>query len=291
MRVLMADSPELSVVIPCRNVAKTLGAQLEALTRQQAPFPWEVIVVDNGSTDDTVAVARSFSSRLRLRVVPCSTPGLNVARNTGIRAAAAEFVALCDGDDVVADGWVEAVGSALRDHPYVTGPLDVKALNPPALADSRGGKSGIDVPRFGNAFSFANGCNMGIRRQVLADAGWFDEHTPCLDDQELGLRLHVAGVPLRFVPEAVVQYRYRSEPRALWSQGFFYGSARVPTYLAAKRAGLDVPGRLAGWRSWAWLVLHLPRLRTSDGRLALLWIVANRLGQVRGSIRWRTVFV
>ena len=288
------SEPELSVIIPCRNVAATLGAQLDALADQQASFPWEVVLVDNGSTDNTVGVAQGFSTRLRLRIVSCpahtGNPA-NAARNAGIRAAAADLIALCDGDDVVAEGWVEALGTALREHPCVTGPVDVDLLNPPELADMRGREMGTRMPRFGNAFPFPNGCNMGIRRAVLAGVGWFDEHTPCLDDQELGMRLHLGGVPLHFVPEAVVHYRYRSGVGAIWRQGFFYGSSRVPTYLAAKRAGLSVPGRLAGWRSWAWLIVHLPQLRTPTGRLKYIWVLASRLGQVRGSVRWRTLFL
>jgi glycosyltransferase involved in cell wall biosynthesis len=281
----------MSVVIPCRNVASTLGEQLDALARQDVPFAWEVVVVDNGSTDDTAAIALSFADRVNVRVVPCATPGINAARNAGVRAARTDAVAICDGDDVVAPGWLAAMSAALLDHDYVTGPVELDRLNDHALAGSRGRSSAVTVPAFGNAFVYARGCNMGVRRSVLASVGWFDESTLCLDDQELGLRMHVAGVPLYFAADALIHYRYRSSPRDIWRQGFFYGSARVPTYVAAKRAGLPVPAPWSGWKSWVWLVVNLPRVVRRGGRLAWLWVVANRVGQLAGSVRWRTVFV
>jgi glycosyltransferase involved in cell wall biosynthesis len=283
--------PELSVVIPCRDASATLRAQLDALACQRADFSWEVVIVDDGSTDGTVALAKSFDDRLELRVVPCASRGLNAARNAGVRAARSELVAICDGDDVVGDGWVAAMRCALADHEYVTGPVELDRLNDPALADSRGRAGAVGLPRFGDAFTYARGCNMGVRRSTLARVGWFDESTRCLDDQELGMRMHLAGVDLQLAPGAVVHYRYRTSAAEIWRQGVFYGMARVPTYLAARRAGLPVPSRCAGWRSWVWLAVHLPDVGRRSGRLVWLWVAANRIGQVQGSLQWRTVFV
>ncbi|HEU6446740.1 MAG TPA: oligosaccharide flippase family protein, partial [Gaiellaceae bacterium] len=75
---------ELSVVIPARNAAGTIGDQLESLARPRFHRPWEVVVVDNGSTDGTADVARSYAGRVRLRVVNASDrPGIAYARNRG----------------------------------------------------------------------------------------------------------------------------------------------------------------------------------------------------------------
>ena len=64
---------KLSVVIPCYNEAKTIAAQLEALSQQQWSEPWEVIVTDNGSTDDTVKIVEEYYSQLpNLRLIDAS---------------------------------------------------------------------------------------------------------------------------------------------------------------------------------------------------------------------------
>jgi glycosyltransferase involved in cell wall biosynthesis len=101
-----AGSCELSVVIPARNAADTIGVQLESLVRQRFDRPWEVVVVDNGSTDGTRAAVESFADRLPgLRIVDASErQGIGYARNRGVEAACGRLIAYCDADDAVSEG-------------------------------------------------------------------------------------------------------------------------------------------------------------------------------------------
>src|SRR4051812_37521166 len=107
---------DLSVVIAARDAESTLGEQLRALEAQEWDGTWEVLVVDNGSTDGTVDVVRRAATGWpALRLVPATNGvGPAYARNVGARAAAGRSLAFCDADDVVAPGWVVAVGAALR---------------------------------------------------------------------------------------------------------------------------------------------------------------------------------
>src|SRR2546429_2289116 len=98
----------LSVVIPARDAADTLGEQLRALAQQTYRGEWEVIVVVNASIDGTRAIAERAAAVLPLRVVDLMTPGTNVARNAGAMAATGEFLLFVDADDVVAPQWLEA---------------------------------------------------------------------------------------------------------------------------------------------------------------------------------------
>src|SRR3954447_15734888 len=103
----------VSVVIPALNAAGTIGTQLEALAQQDADVEWEVIVVDNGSSDTTLEVCRSYESRLpALRTLTCARPGTSAARNTGAAASSADLLLFCDADDEVAPGWVAAMVAA-----------------------------------------------------------------------------------------------------------------------------------------------------------------------------------
>src|SRR5690349_18587996 len=104
-------SPRLSVVIPCYNSATTLGDQLTALAGQRTRYSWEVLIADNGSRDDTVAVATAFRNRMPLlRIVDASSRrGAAYARNAGARAACGAALLFCDADDVMGEGYLEAM--------------------------------------------------------------------------------------------------------------------------------------------------------------------------------------
>jgi glycosyltransferase involved in cell wall biosynthesis len=285
---------EFTVVIPARNEERTLPAQLEALLAQEWSGTWEVVVADNGSTDRTAEVVRRFGaidSRVRL-VDAGARPGLSACRNAGTAAGRGRSFALCDADDLVGDGWLAAMGEALRDHEFVTGPLELDRLNPGWLAATRGRGDERGVPMFYGVFPFAHGNNLGMQRAVWERLGRFDEGFPNgAEDIEFGLRAWRAGVAVHFVDGAVVHYRYRGRPRELWRQGTTYGRSRPLVRRRLKELGARAPSPVAGWRSWLWLVRHLPGLRSPEGRAAWVWVAANRVGHVQGSLRHRCLLV
>jgi glycosyltransferase involved in cell wall biosynthesis len=285
---------DLSIIIPARNEELRLPEQLDALAAQEWSGEWEVLVVDNGSTDGTADLVRSageVDSRVRL-VSAADRPGLNYTRNVGLEAASGVSVALCDADDVVAPGWVAAMGEALADHEMVTGALELDRLNPRWLADSRGRGHESQLPTFHGIFSWAHGNNIGLRRETLEGLGGFDEEVLIgSDDVELSLRAWQAGIDLEFVPDAIVHYRYRSDAADLWRQGRNYGRSRPLVLARLRQDGLPTPSPVAGWRSWLWLVANLHRLRTPEGRASWTWVAGNRLGHLEGSIRYRTLFL
>src|SRR5215213_2921854 len=127
----MARRGLVSVVLPVRNERRHLGDQLSALAEQTYDGPWELVVVDNGSTDGSGDVARSFAPRVpALRVVSAPRRGLNHARNAGVRAARGEVLAFCDADDVAAPGWLAALVEALDGEVDIAGgALERFALN------------------------------------------------------------------------------------------------------------------------------------------------------------------
>lgn len=284
---------DLSVVIPCRDVADTLPEQLDALLAQVWDGAWEVVVVDNRSSDATAAIAREYAARdRRVRVVDApERAGLCYSRAVGVDAAASDAIAICDGDDVVADGWVRTMGDALREHAVVTGPLEVDRLNPPWLAASRGRPSRVTGATWYGVFPLVSGGNLGLRRDVWRAVGGFDDRYLGAEDAEFSLRLHEHGIAVDFEPAALVHYRYRRSARALWEQGLCYGRGRPLVRRRVRDAGLAAPSPVAGWRSWLWLVVHLPDLATRAGRARWLWVAGNRIGQVRGSVDARTLFV
>jgi glycosyltransferase involved in cell wall biosynthesis len=284
---------DLSVVIPAYNVADTLAEQLDALLAQDWAGAWEVVVVDNRSTDGTASLVHEYATRdPRVRLVSApDRAGRSYARDVGIKAATADTIAFCDGDDIVGPRWLTAMGDGLREHRVVTGPLDSKRLNPAWLAGTRGDMDTTTARTWFGLFPLVASGDLGVRRDVFTEVGTFDDRYATAEDHEFSLRLWQHEIPIAFAPDALLHYRFRTEGRDLWQQGNGYGEMRPLLRRAVADAGLTPPSRFAGWRSWAWLVLHGPELLRERGRARWLWVAGNRVGQLRGSIRARSLFL
>lgn len=113
---------ELSVIISAHNEERYLPAQLDALMAQDWDGEWEVIVVDNRSTDATAQIVADHAARdPRIRLVAAhERAGQSYGRNVGARAAEGTNLAFCDADDIVGAGWLAAIGDGLRQHEVVT---------------------------------------------------------------------------------------------------------------------------------------------------------------------------
>jgi len=181
---------DASVIVPTRNRAPVLRACLQSLCAQTAPKErFEVIVVDNGSTDDTEAVVREFTTVLPLRLLHEGEPGLHVGRHAGARAARADVLMFCDDDIVAAPGWVEAVVRRFEDpRVALVGGNNLPGWQgePPAwLAHAWSLPAGhgralaaLSVLDFGaRTFdidpAWVWGCNFNVRRAALDVAGGF----------------------------------------------------------------------------------------------------------------------
>src|SRR5215467_6944013 len=107
-------APEVSVVIPTHNRLEVLAEVLSALVRQEGAPPFEVVIVDDGSTDGTADWLRHRSFGLPLRVLVQDNRGPAAARNTGVAVAAGRWVAFLGDDTVPAVGWLAAHRNAHR---------------------------------------------------------------------------------------------------------------------------------------------------------------------------------
>lgn len=284
---------DLSVVMPIRNVEATLLEAVDAVLAQAWSGTFEVILVENRSSDGTPALAASIAARdERVRVVPASgRDGLVYARHVGIDAAASDRILICDGDDVVTEGWLAAMAAALDTARVVTGPCDPFPLNPEWLARSRGVYPTDRALEWHGLFPIASGGNLGLHRDVITEVGGFRDDFVGAEDHEFSLRLAIGGIPVAFAPDARLLYRMRAQPRALWRQGLGYGRNRPRLRREVARAGLRAPGRVSGIRSWVRLMVSVPSLRHGPGRAQWCWIAGVRVGHVLGSVRDRTLFL
>jgi glycosyltransferase involved in cell wall biosynthesis len=282
----------LSVIIPCLNAGKAIATQLEALASQCWSEPWEVIVADNGSTDETRAIAELYRERFgNLRVVDASDRrGSGHARNVGARLALGEALAFCDADDAVAPGWVAAIGEALAKYDFVASRMEGEKLNPSWNSHSRGKpqQEGLSVVRYPPYLPHAGGSGLGVKRSVHELVGGFDEFLPRLVDTDYCFRIQRAGVKLHFVSEAVIHIRYRDTLRGMFHQARLWAKHNVLMY---KRYRLPGEKPVHPWRehakNWRRLMQSLPQLRSPAGRARWIWRFGWQVGWLQGSIRYR----
>jgi glycosyltransferase involved in cell wall biosynthesis len=284
----------LSVVIPCLNAAETLAVQLEALAGQSWDGDWEVIVADNGSSDGSQAIVEEYGGRIEsLRLVDASDRrGQARARNVGAAAARGEVLLFCDADDQVAPGWLAAMAKALDEHSFVACRYDNEALNPEwvqktHLNPQKDGLTRYDYPPF---LPHAGGGGLGVRRAVHEEVGGFDESLPALEDTDYCWRIQLAGHPLAFVPDAVVNIRHRHELGSIYRQGVSYGLHNVLIYSRYRRRGMPRLGILPGLLRWGKLLLKAPvMLLSREGRSRLAWQLGWRIGRLAGCWRFRAL--
>jgi glycosyltransferase involved in cell wall biosynthesis len=227
--------PYLSVIIPCFNSASTLAAQLSALANQRCRFRWEVVIADNGSRDNTVAVATAFRDRITsLRTVDASAVrGAAYARNTGAAVAGGDAILFCDADDVMADGYLEAMGRALERHDFVACRYDFQLLNRSWLAAARGPASGGQEQGLAGGYChptlpYAGAGGLGIKKAVHESINGFDttlKATAGQEDTDYCIRVQLAGTPLLFVRDAVMHVRFKETVTDVFRQAWAWAES------------------------------------------------------------------
>jgi glycosyltransferase involved in cell wall biosynthesis len=223
---------KISVILPCFNGASTIDIQMEALCRQSWPGDWEVIVANNGSTDDSMAIVEQYRSRLpELRIIDAYTPpgprlGAYHSYNVGLAAATGDVFLLCEADDEVGDGWLEAMGNALLDHEFVVARIEYRKLNPSWLLKPLGkGLQETEISRIEcyPYLQFAWGCTFGFRRSVYEKLGEFSPSFNYVFDSDYCCRAQLAGITIQLVPDAVMHYRLRHTLKGLFKQKLNWG--------------------------------------------------------------------
>ncbi len=218
--------PRVSVIVCAFNAQSTIRECLEGLKRIDYP-DFEVIVVNDGSTDGTAAIAAEYPVRL------ISTPnrGLSNARNSGLEAATGEIVAYLDSDAFPDPHWLKYLAAGFLGSTYVG--IGGPNLAPPGLGpvadcfdNAPGGPAHVLLSD--REAEHIPGCNMAFRRENLAAIGGFD---PALriagDDVDICWRIQARGWSIGFSPGAMVWHHRRTTLRSYWKQQRGYGRAEA----------------------------------------------------------------
>jgi cellulose synthase/poly-beta-1,6-N-acetylglucosamine synthase-like glycosyltransferase len=309
-----AEQPtiEVSVVVTVRNEAGSIGDLLAALA-EQTVRPREIVIVDGGSTDQTVAVLREWQGRLPLQIIEAPGASISRGRNLGIAATQCPIVAVTDAGTRPAPGWLAAITARLLKDTGAHEPApDVVSgwfvADPRTVFEEAMGATVLPtLNEIEPAAFLPSSRSIAFRREAWQAVGGYPEWLDYCEDLVFDLALREAGYRFAFVPAALVRFRPRSTLRAFWHQYFRYargdGKAglwrrrhliRYGTYSGALavlvlgrrrgRRGLAVaglallPGAVAHlWRPYARLLPRLRRLGWRDGCQAAALVPIIRL--------------
>lgn len=284
---------KVSIVIPTRDNAETIGVQLEALARQDWRGDFEVVVGDNGSTDETLRIVESFKDVFpHLVVVDVSERrGSAHARNAAVRRASGEYVVFCDSDDKVAPDWLGEMVNALDSNAFVAARLEHYELNPEWLVAVRGEAQTESLANTDPPFlPFGYCAALGVHRELHDRVGGFDAtFEGGGEDNDYCYRIQIAGTPLTFVPGAVVHYRHRTSMKSIFRQARGYGRGNARLFWEYRSYGMRRPPQLRALGGWLLLV---PRLvyeaPSKQGRVRWMVRLGEKLGRLEESVRVRT---
>lgn len=256
----------ISVIVATYNRSHLLDQALTTLLNQDAPgLEYEVIVVDNNSSDSTAAKILSYAARdHRIRYIFEPRQGVAYARNSGIEAAKADLLAFCDDDVYVAPDWLQKLYAALRDYPeaaFIGGkihpvwkqapPKWLSSKSQPLALQDRGDEPGqVSIE---NRICLVS-ASLGVRRSTFERAGLFDPATQRVkdgigstEDYDWEMKVWEAGLHGMYVPNVVCYCevpaeRMKKSYHRRWYLGFgkFNALARRKEFNSNRRL-FDVP--------------------------------------------------
>ena len=202
-------SPIVSVIIPCYNAEQFIGEAIGSVLEQTLE-DFELIVIDDGSTDGSTSVVESFSDK-RLKYHKTANHGVSHARNTGIRMATGKYIAFLDADDLFLKENLTRKTAYLDDHPdigFVHAREVIFNSDSGELLSTSDGLGGEVLPQL---LALTNTVihspsSVVVRRSVLDHEGLFDEQLSIAADWEMWVRL-ARGNRLGFITEPLSKYR------------------------------------------------------------------------------------
>jgi len=210
--------PEISVIVPVRNDARGLATTVASLMRQEGARAYEVVVVDNGSTDETPRVAERLREVHGERVVVGREVAVRTsyaARNEGIRLAGGRILCFVDADMWAPPDYLARVAEAFEGGADYLGCRVEIVPEPPTLAAWYNRAVGFPVREYLERLHFAPTCAMCVRREVVDAVGVFDARLESGGDLEFGQRVHAAGYRQVYGGEIVLRHPARASWGAL----------------------------------------------------------------------------
>jgi glycosyltransferase involved in cell wall biosynthesis len=282
----------ISIVVPVHNAGHYLGELLGSLASQENPGPWEIVLVDNLSTDDSLGLADPYRDRLPLKTVTASARANPAyARNVGAQNATGDKLLFVDADDAIDPGYVSAMSKALEVRPLVTSRVDSERLNPEWTRKAYGLPWQADAVQVLFDFMPAAGINIGIDRDLYFAIGGFPEEFSGSEDVAFCWKAQLeTGASLRFVADAVYCYRYRTTLPKLFMQAANWGRDSVLLYKTFRSAGMPARPLSAAITDWTSAIAGALQTTSSEARAQYAVRLGFCVGRLRGSLQYRASY-
>lgn len=225
--------PRISVIVPVYNDPEGVRETLQSLIEQQNAPNYEIIVVNNDSTDETPGVIEEFEEKyldLVFGYLETEIQSSYAARNAGIEHASGELLAFIDADVTVEETWTADVHEAFQntDVDYLGCNVEMHIPNRKDTVWARYDVAmGLPVEHYLKSKQFAPTCALVVRRRVIKEVGVFDQTLVSGGDKELGKRVHNAGFQMSFAPEITVQHPARTSLESLLKKAMRIGRGQT----------------------------------------------------------------
>ena len=210
-------NPVVSIVVPAFNEERSIGKCVASLQKQDFTKPYEIIIVDNNSTDKTAALAKEHGAR----VISEGKKGRGAARQAGFATARGIYILSTDADSVVPTDWVRQLYEVLErgKSVAVTGPMKITELSPFTqwFVNTMQPLS-MKVTKLFFGYMILAGFNFGIRKDIFEKSGGFDTSLNAMEDVELAKSVEKLGA-IAFLEKVVVQVSARR-----WERGIIRAS-------------------------------------------------------------------
>ncbi|MBL7196918.1 MAG: glycosyltransferase [Candidatus Omnitrophica bacterium] len=277
--------PKVSIIVPVYNGEKTLSLCLDSLMDLDYPKEdLEIIVVDNGSTDETAKIIKQYP----VKYVFEPHKGRARARNKGIKSTQGEFIAFLDADCIAHKDWIRNLLKGCNGSLVGGCGGEIHSYNPSTFwekyAENRGffhqerfiGKENL-IPTLRTA-------NVMYPKSVLENIGLFDEAFYNAEDQELSLKIALRGLKLSYTPDAIVYHKHRNSLRGLCKQFFEYG--RYLRILKEKYKNTIALHYGPTFRSVFYPGRHSENLDNKEKPLDILYFAVNLIIYLAYSVGW-----
>jgi cellulose synthase/poly-beta-1,6-N-acetylglucosamine synthase-like glycosyltransferase len=223
----------ISVIIPAYNAASTIRDTIEALLNQNYPKnKYEIIVVDDGSEDNTVKIVKSYK---RVRLIQQKHKGPAATRNLGAKKAKGSILLFTDSDCIPSRNWIRNMIESFKDSEIVGVSGTYKTLNKESIVARFIGYEiarNHEVMKKQKYIDFIGSYSAAYRKDIFLKFGGFDESFPIAsgEDPELSFRISKAGYKMFFQPKAYVYHRHPDSLKKFLKQQFWRGYWRVLLY-------------------------------------------------------------
>lgn len=238
-------NPQISVVIPAYNEEKQISSCLDALVKQSTTRKFEVIVVDNNSSDKTAKVANEYNGKLNLRVISEKQKGRGSARHAGFNEANGSIILSTDADASVPENWIERIMSAFEDETRVLAVTGTcKITDSSFLTNALFNyfhPASMRVYKIFFGHYWLSGSNFAIQRATYIETGGFDPRLNIQEDIDLSFKVSRVG-RIKFISDLYVTVSGRRFQKGLISGIVPYIKTFVShSWLKRKDVYLDDP--------------------------------------------------